>query len=158
MSRFEKIPLYMQWTGDIYSKEHINIFNNRFSQLVFKAVIDSPWVPGVERFLRFNMFNQIFILVSATPQHELEKILRELNLTGCFKKIYGAPTTKKIAIGNTLATFLIEPEKCLMIGDMNLDYIAAKFNRVPFLLRRHGFNSNSFTRYTGPSVRDFLTL
>ena len=69
------------------------------------------------------------MLVSATPQNELEYILRALNLA-----------------------------ECLMIGDAIADLKASSSNQVPFLLRRHKSNAQIFNSYLGPSVKDFVKL
>jgi phosphoglycolate phosphatase-like HAD superfamily hydrolase len=158
MSRFDKIPMYMQWAGEKLLPSNIQVFQDQFSQLVFQAVIDSPWVPGAEDFLKANLLQQIFVLVSATPQNELEEILKVLDLTNCFNAIYGAPNNKTKAIGDSLAAFSLDPKECLMIGDSEIDHDAAMFNQVPFLLRSHDNNSKLFTSYTGPSLKNFVRL
>ena len=158
MSRFEKIPMYLQWAGEKESVTQVNEYCLRFSQLVTKAVIDAPWVPGVEVYLRTNHFSQKFILVSATPYEELIAILDALDLKKCFCDIFGAPVSKRKAISMTLATYSIDPNDCLMIGDAREDYNAAQVNNVPFLLRRHASNAKLFVEYSGNSVNDFTEL
>ena len=79
MSRFDKFPLYLKWAGQEPSDENVAEFCERFGQLVLQGVINSPWVKGVEYYLRTNTYNQLFIVVSATPQEELEYILKELD-------------------------------------------------------------------------------
>lgn len=158
MSRFDKVPLYLQWAGEEPGLPRVSEFCDQFSQLVLQGVIDAPWVPGVERYLRTNPHQQTFVLVSATPQVELEQILHALDLTRCFADIFGAPTRKKDAICMALAARGFDSHDCLMIGDARADLEAAEANQVPFLLRRHETNANVFVDYTGPSVKDFTTL
>lgn len=158
MSRFDKVPLYLQWAGEEPGLPRVSEFCDQFSQLVLQGVIDAPWVPGVEIYLRTNPHQQTFALVSATPQDELEQILHALDLTRCFADIFGAPTRKKDAICMALAARGLDPCDCLMIGDARADLEAAEANQVPFLLRRHKTNANVFVDYTGPSVKDFTTL
>lgn len=155
MSRFEKLPLYLQWAGSESSPSAVAEYCDRFGQLVLQGVIDAPWVPGVEVFLRGNPYRQTFIVVSATPQDELTHILQSLNLTKCFAEIFGAPTRKKDAIHLMLATRALATRDCLMIGDASADLDAAQANEVPFLLRRHDTNTDLFASYTGPSIKDF---
>jgi hypothetical protein len=102
MSRFEKFPIYLQWAGLEPNQSTVSEYCEQFSQRVMKGVIDAPWVPGVERYLRNNSNQQTFLLVSATPQDELEHILRDLDLSTCFAEVYGAPIRKQDAIGKTL--------------------------------------------------------
>lgn len=158
MSRFDKLPIYLRWAGKEPCASSVKGFCEQFSQLVLQGVIDAPWVPGAEAFLRSNPHGQTFILVSATPLAELEQILSALALTGCFAAVFGAPTHKKDAIRAFLADCVSDREDCLMIGDAQADFEAAEANRVPFLLRRHETNVNVFSGYTGPFFEDFTAL
>jgi phosphoglycolate phosphatase-like HAD superfamily hydrolase len=155
MSRFDKMPLYLQWAGEEADQSQVDEYCDRFARLVFQGVVDAPWVPGVESYLRANPRQQSFALISATPQEELEKILNALNLATCFVGVFGAPTEKKCAIAEILAVCGLNPNDCIMVGDALADSEAARVNQVPFLLRRHETNSKVFASYTGPSVKDF---
>ncbi len=158
MSRFEKIPLYLQWAGLETSAANIDRFCARFAQMVLPAVLAAPWVPGAEFILRGNPYCQTFIAVSATPQGQLEEILGMLDLTSCFSKVYGAPTRKGDALHTVLIDRDFQPSECLMIGDALEDLRAAEANKVPFLLRRHVSNTEIFSAYAGPSIEDFTGL
>lgn len=157
MSRFDKLPLYLRWAGEESSQSRVSECCDRLGRLVLQGVIDAPWVPGVEAYLRSNPHRQNFVLVSATPQDELEQIIHALQLTGCFIRIFGAPTRKQDAIRTTLTECGLDASTCLMIGDARADLEAAQANQVPFLLRRHNTNSGVFANYTGFSVNDFTT-
>ena len=156
MSRFDKLPIYLKWAGVEPSETLVNEYCEKFSKCVLQGVIDSPWVAGIENYLRNNSQKQIFVLVSATPQDELEYILKTLDLIECFSRIYGAPVSKKDAIFKTIQDFNLKPSSCLMIGDALADLKAAAANQVPFLLRRHESNAEIFSSYFGPSVGDFV--
>jgi len=158
VSRFDKLPLYLEWSGVEPNPYIITEYCEKFSKIVIQAVIDSPWVIGVEDYLRSYFTLQNFVLVSATPQDELEYILRALNLKNCFSKIYGAPIPKHDAIRKTLLLYGIDKSDCLMIGDALSDLYAASINQIPFLLRRHDNNSNLFFNYTGNFIKDFSAL
>jgi len=158
MSRFEKIPLYLGWAGVAAMPDVVTEYCQRFANLVRQAVMDAPWVPGVEKFLRTNPYGQEFILVTATPQDEIEEILATLNLRACFTAVYGAPKSKRDAIRETMASRQVAPQNCLVIGDAKADWDAAQSNQVPFLLRRHDANGQVFKHYTGNSVEDFTCL
>lgn len=158
MSRFDKLPLYLRWSGTEPKESLVKEFCDRFGQLALQGVVDSPWVPGVEDYLRNNPHQQTFVLVSATPQDELEQVLLALDLKGCFSDVIGAPTSKKEAIRMILVSRGANPQDCIMIGDALADLEAAEANRVPFLLRRHKTNSTVFAKYTGFSVKDFVEL
>jgi phosphoglycolate phosphatase-like HAD superfamily hydrolase len=158
MSRFDKLPLYLQWAGRGANPSRVSEFGNQFGELVLQGVIEAPWVPGVESYLRSNTHQQTFALISATPQDELEQILYALDLKGCFAAVFGAPNRKKDAIRTTLAARGLAPNDCLMIGDARADLEAAEANQVPFMLRWHETNLNVFADYTGPSFKDFTAL
>lgn len=156
MSRFDKIPLYGQWAGKNICSQFVEEYSKRFSKLVFQGVLNSPWVPGVDDYLRNNKYGQTFILVSATPQKELELILNALNLRHCFQYVYGTPVSKQDAISKSMSRLSISSDDCIMIGDALVDLEAANANNIQFLLRQHTSNTKVFHDYAGPSIRDFL--
>jgi phosphoglycolate phosphatase-like HAD superfamily hydrolase len=155
MSRFDKLPLYLRWTDQEEKTEKIEEYSNRFSQLVFDGVINSDWVPGSEAYLRLNSFNQRFVLVSATPQKELELILERLDLRECFSNVFGAPESKKDAIAFILESTDYKVQESLMIGDALADMEAAEDNEITFLLRLHEDNKSLFSSYIGNTLKDF---
>ena len=55
VSRFKKIPLYLDWAGESVNPFKVREFCDRFSKLVQQAVIDSPWVPGVKEYLNLTI-------------------------------------------------------------------------------------------------------
>lgn len=155
MSRFDKLPLYLRWAGVDPTEDRVREYCEQFGQLALQGVIDAPWVPGAEEYLRTNPHHQIFVIVSATPQEELEQILRALDLRTCFVAVFGASTSKKDAISSTLQSYNISPQHCLMIGDARADWDAAQANHVAFLLRRHATNGRVFEHDACDSVEDF---
>jgi phosphoglycolate phosphatase-like HAD superfamily hydrolase len=140
MSRYEKIPLYLKWAGLEQNDTEIQNCCDKFSSFVKDKVIASAWVPGVEKFLKKNKEKYIFVLVSATPQSELEDICNLLKLTEVFCKIYGAPNNKTEAIRTSMIYYKIPSSACLMIGDAQADIDAAKDNNIDFIFRRHQEN------------------
>ena len=158
MSRFEKMPIYLGWAGEEPSVKRQKELCDQFAELVITGVIDAPWVSGVETILRKNPHRQLFFLVSATPQDELETILLSLDLGSCFAEVFGSPISKKSAIQKVLEVHNLRADECLMIGDALADHEAADANQVPFFLRRHETNYAVFATYVGPSFKDFNTL
>lgn len=158
MSRFDKLPLYLKWVGEEPAKDKIEEYCNRFSRLVLDGVISSQWVAGVENYLRSNCTRQRFVLVSATPQDEIELILQKLGLEQCFTNVFGSPTRKKDAINKILKSSRIAAHDSLMIGDAHTDLDAAQANNVPFLLRLHDNNDAIFSDYKNATIRDFAKL
>jgi phosphoglycolate phosphatase-like HAD superfamily hydrolase len=155
MSRFEKIPLYLGWAGRAASPEDMQRHCELFAAAVRQAVIDSPWVPGAREYLEANHRRQRFILLTATPQVEIEDILEALGITHCFREVHGAPTRKADAIASVLARWRCPRDGALVIGDSQSDHEAAVAAGVDFLLRHTALNRALQLAYMGPQCRDF---
>jgi len=140
VSRYEKLPIYLEWLGQHPSQVLIDEYAERFSVLVKQKVIESDWVLGVLDYLERYSRNKTFFLVTATPQTEIEEILIALKIQHYFCRIIGAPIKKEESIRMLLTKYLIEPNQAVMIGDSNSDYDAASANHVPFVLRRTYLN------------------
>ena len=151
ISRYEKIPLYLGWAGEKATIDRVQAFCERFSDLVLQAVIESPWVPGVCEYLQANHTSQSFVLMTATPQEEIEKILHALKITHYFCEIHGAPTAKTAVVSDVLERFHYLPEQALVVGDSETDLSAAEENNVVFLLRCTPYNQGLQKRFHGSS-------
>jgi phosphoglycolate phosphatase-like HAD superfamily hydrolase len=156
VSRHEKIPLYLTWVGLPCDQYHVDQFCSRFSDAVLDAVVDSPWVPGVQEYLLDHCELQYFVLVTATPQQEIESILNNLGIAHCFRQVHGAPADKKDAIAAVLRAQRIDVADVLMIGDSETDRSAADANQIPFLLRRTRINRSLQSSYSGPQFEDLI--
>lgn len=156
MSRFDKIPLYLKWAGLEQNDVEVQNYCDKFSRIVKDKVIASAWVPGVEEFLQTNKENHIFVLVSATPQSELEDICNSLKLTGVFCKIYGAPNNKTEAIRASMLDYKYPPSACLMIGDAEADIEAAQNNGINFIFRKHQYNTSLPIKSNIQTIDNFL--
>jgi phosphoglycolate phosphatase-like HAD superfamily hydrolase len=155
-SRFEKIPLYLSWVGAPTTDEVVDAYCQRFSNMVFHAVIDSDWVPGAHEYLVKHYKAQYFVLISATPQHEMEEILRALGIFDCFAECYGAPTSKARAIRTVLSRLSCSTADAVCLGDAETDFVAAQENNVNFLLRATSHNQALQRAHNGVVFTDFL--
>jgi phosphoglycolate phosphatase-like HAD superfamily hydrolase len=153
ISRFEKIPLYLNWAGQGSNSVRVQEYCERFSKLVFQAVIDSPWVPGVQEYLKINKSRQCFVLITGTPQEEIEQILKALKLASFFREVHGAPKKKAVVIKDILKRFQYLPDQALVVGDSGTDLQAAQENKVSFLLRKTSFNLDLQKQFRGPSFK-----
>ena len=143
VSRFEKIPFYFkEYVGKSLTDNEAKSYYDKFSSLVLELVINSSWVPGVNTYLKAKYKKQHFILVTGTPEDEINIILKRLFLGVYFKKVFGAPMSKIEAVRISLDKFDIRPDKTVFIGDSSSDMEAAQVNNVPFLLRRTTKNKN----------------
>jgi len=156
MSRFEKIPIYLEWSGQVPLQHLIDEYAAKFSLLVRKKVIASEWIDGVFGYLENNYNRQHFFLITATPQKEIEDIILSLNIKHFFKEVIGAPTKKNDAINILLKEYSIVPESSLMVGDSSSDYYAAKKNGVPFVLKRSNLNKALQRQLDCMMIYDFL--
>lgn len=158
MSRFEKLPIYLNFANVTPTREKIDLLCKKFSDLVLDGVVNSPWIPGVESFIRSNPNQQIFIVISATPTEELLQIVERLDLNSNFESIFGAPTSKAAAINSSLARLSVSAKDAVMIGDASADLDAAKLNKVPFILRKHSSNSKLAESFSGIIINDLAGL
>ena len=158
MSRYDKIPLYLKWAGLEQNDADVQNFCGKFSSIVKDKVIASAWVPGVEEFLQNNKENYIFVLVSATPQSELEDICKSLKLTGVFCKIYGAPASKSKSIKISMLHYEVDESSCIMIGDAQADIDAAQDNNIDFIFRRHQENLQLNIDHNIQTIENFNEL
>ena len=158
ISRFEKIPIYMEWAGIPANQEEASRYCDKFSELVFEAVIASPWIPGVVTYLSENSNNQDFFLVTATPQDEIMKIIKALDIGKYFKGIAGAPVKKADAIRNFLSSMVAKPFDCCMIGDSIQDFQAAEQNEIDFIYRTERQNSKINLKMQSNMLADFQNV
>lgn len=142
MSRYEKIPIYLKWAGKENTESEIENYAKKFSLLVKERVISSNWVDGVESFIKSKTNSQLFFILTATPQDEIEEILDKIKIRHLFDEVIGSPMKKIDAIKIILSSYYIAPSNSVMIGDSKVDFDAALYNSVPFVLRRTSINKN----------------
>ena len=158
MSRYQKIPLYLSYAGEEPTDDRVRELCAQFSERVCRQTIEAPWVPGAEQWIRQNPRQQVFVLVSATPDDELRTIVEALQLTSAFRQVYGTATSKRDAVHDALARCQIARQHSVMIGDAVADWDAARSAGVPFVLRRHSTNAAPFDGYDGPWLEDLSPL
>jgi phosphoglycolate phosphatase-like HAD superfamily hydrolase len=158
MSRFKKFPIYLQYARKKVTDSRVNELCEMFGKLVFKNVVDCPWVDGAKDYLLQNRYEQDFYLVSATPTDELKSILVDLGIIKCFLAVYGAPAKKTDTIKMILKKNAILPFNSVMIGDAKADMDAAFLNDVPFILRKHSSNQSLVDDFSGHIINDITEL
>ena len=155
LSRHEKLPIYLKWLGRD-SQENIENYIKKFEALVVEKVVNSKWVPGSKEYIIENHSNQTFYILTGTPQYEIKKILERLDFIDKFKDYFGSPNNKIQVINKLLKDKNIDPRDCIMIGDAQIDFEAAKRNNIDFLLRTHNENADIFIDYKGMKIKDFI--
>lgn len=156
MSRLDKLPIYLRWSGQNSSKQLIEQYSDQFSLLVKERVVHSDWVDGVLDYLLSNHHRQRFFLVTATPQKEIEEILKQLKIIDYFEQIVGSPISKSQALQKLLKQHVIDPKQAVMIGDSIHDYEAATDSKTNFILRKTNLNKKLQVQLNCPMIGDFL--
>lgn len=154
ISRFVKIPLYMEWSGIEINETTKAKYFDLFEKIVVQKVIDSDFIPGVEEILKKKRIKDIYIILTGTPQREIEDILKTIGYDSYFDKVYGAPIEKASAISQSLLEYKISPHDTILIGDSETDYQASQSSGVNFILVSSG--SSAFTKnFTGKRIYNF---
>ena len=156
MSRYDKLPIYLNLAAEKNSTYSISKYEKQFSKLVMNRVINSPWVEGVLEYIKTNYKAQKFFLITATPQKEIEEILKKLEISKYFKKVIAAPTNKKDAIKIILSNENINLDDSIMIGDSCSDYEAAKENNVFFVFRKTDLNKKLQKKLKCQMIENFI--
>ncbi len=142
ISRFEKFKHIYK---DILNRQLTEIdFKHlcvKFSKLVKDAVIEAPYVDGAMVFLNKYHNKYKCFIASATPQDEIESILKERKMTRFFAAVYGAPNQKKDIVKIIIDVLKLTPGEVVYIGDALSDYEAAKENGTIFIARVTGSDS-----------------
>jgi phosphoglycolate phosphatase-like HAD superfamily hydrolase len=158
--RFEKFKYITEHIlKEKYTEDVERNLSRRFSELVFKQIVECPYVSGAEDFLNYFWGKIPLYLASASPAEELERILKARNLEKYFKKIYAIPWMKKDVIKDILNNENIPPEEAVFIGDAFEDYQAAQSTNVFFIGRdsNKSFYSAEIPVYNGLfDIKTFL--
>ena len=155
-SRFEKIPLYLSWVYEKVDEDLVARYCDEFASLVVDAVIESEWVPGAREYLQKNCGQQRFVMITATPQGEIEVILKALGIDLFFERVYGAPMAKSKAIKLVMDEGFCSANECLVVGDSGSDLEAARVSGLDFLLRQTPSNKKLQVNHAGLICKDFL--
>ena len=92
----------------------------------------SKWVLGAKKFIKLNQ-NKKIILITATPNKEIIKILKKLKIYDYFYKIYGSPIIKSEIVKNFLNFYNSSQKNYIYIGNSLSDYYAAKVNKIFYI-------------------------
>lgn len=158
MSRFDKIPLYMEWSGLTPDEDTLAMYLAKFASLVEHAVVNSPWVPGIERVIESKSLAQVWALITATPEDEIERILTQLGIRWQFDYVHGAPLAKTVAVEQVIADSAVSPSNAIFFGDSHSDFSAAQSSGIEFCLRRTEFNRNHYEKFQGFKIEDFCNV
>ena len=159
MSRFEKIRLYHKsyLNKAITNKENEELAN-QFSVLVVEKVIDSPYVPGVFKYIqkcyeKYNLF-----ISTGTPTNEMNQILNGRRIAQYFAEVCGSPEKKDEHITKIMSKYNYHADDLIFYGDAKTDINAAKKLNIPFILIKNSFNKNLANTFQGKMINNFMEL
>lgn len=139
VSRYIKFEyIYTRILGESYDEDKAKEAGGKFSALVRQKIIECPAVPGAYEFLEyFSTFFPLYI-TSATPQKELENIIKTRGLLKYFKKVYGTPPWEKYdAMQDIMLQEKVTPQEIIYIGDSIEDFWVAQKAGVLFVGRKN---------------------
>ena len=140
ISRYNKLRLWLSWLELSVTDEMVELYAERFSNLVVDKVVNSCYVPGVMEILRSDKVSKY--LVTGTPTMEMERILRRLNLKDVFKVVRGSEWSKVSSVEYILKEYNLQKENCIFIGDALTDLNAARSQKIRFYLRKTYYNQD----------------
>ena len=114
----------------------IEKLTTRFGQLTMTAIVECPFVSGAEEFLEYIQNRFAVYLVSATPQLDLDQIIKARGLGGYFKDVYGAPISKIETLKQIMLSENVSVNEILFVGDSAEDQQAAKLLGIRFFGRQ----------------------
>jgi phosphoglycolate phosphatase len=106
---------------------------NQFEELTREAVIACPFVNGAELFLSRASQTLPLVLVSATPQTDLDLIVDRRRLRAYFTEVHGAGKSKSQIMSKVLDGRGFTADRALFLGDSPEDLTAAREAGVAFL-------------------------
>ncbi|MDD5423154.1 MAG: HAD hydrolase-like protein [Candidatus Omnitrophica bacterium] len=158
VSRYDKFKyIYKEILSRPLTDAKFGELCDNFAAIVLDEVIKAPYVKGALEFLKDSVKQYKYFIVSATPQDEIEGIVRARGISGFFEKAYGAPTKKADAVREALDSYKIKPREAAYIGDAMSDYAAAKENSVNFIARLSG-GENVFEGISCIKIKDLSVL
>lgn len=136
VSRFEKFKYFYKviLKRDLTDKGFKELCD-RFSKLVMEEVVSAPYVRGAREFL--DAYHKMYtcFVASATPQVEIEEIVRRRGMGRYFDSVYGAPTKKTDVVKEVIRKNRLSSDEVVFIGDAMSDYEAAVSNKSHFIAR-----------------------
>ncbi len=159
MSRYEKFKLYHKtYLNEDLNEEGIEIWAQKFSELVVQGVIDSTAVPGAHDFLEDMKNRTRSWIITGTPTEEMKKIAKHRGVIDYFEEICGSPKKKFYWTEYLIEKNNLDRSEILFLGDANSDYNAATKSNLNFALREHKDNLELFKDYDGVRFKDFNEL
>ena len=88
MSRYDKLPIYLNLAGEKYSKDLIIKYEKQFSKLVMNRVINSPWVEGALDYIKTNYKAQKILFDNSYSSKRNRRDIKKVGNIKIFQKSY----------------------------------------------------------------------
>ena len=159
ISRYEKIKYWHKTHLNIdISEEELQVWAQKFSDLVLKKVVESPYVLGALNTIQVLNKHYEQYVVTGTPQNEIEKICKDLQITNLFKQLCGSPKNKIKWCKELIPQTGLKNTEIVFIGDATTDYEAAQHHQFHFILRVHEENETLFANKDVIKIKDLVDL
>lgn len=136
MSRYEKFAwMYRELLRRPLPPGEMAALDRRFRAAIAGEMRSCAFVPGALDFLRSHAQSRPLYVASGTPDGELRSIVSDRGLAPLFRRVYGAPTTKRDALTTISREVGGDAADVLFIGDSRLDAEAAREAGVTFVAR-----------------------
>lgn len=129
----------------------------RFAAIVAAAIDACPFTPGAQAALSRLASRFPLLIVSGTPEEELQEIVRRREIGGFFREVHGSPREKPDILRDALARAGWTAADCLFVGDAMTDCDAAAAVGMPFVGRVGQNADNPFPPQT-PIIADLAAL
>ncbi|MCZ4282332.1 HAD hydrolase-like protein [Kiloniella laminariae] len=137
--RFDKFKyIYKNILKTNLSPEAEENLATRFSKIVVNKILATENTPGADAFLNYFVDRVQLVLISVTPDQELEKIVQGRGLSNYFHTVYGASWKKDDAMRHFMELNNVKSESCAFVGDTAEDYSYAQKVSIQFVGRDSG--------------------
>jgi HAD superfamily hydrolase (TIGR01549 family) len=135
VSRFDKFRYYYDsLLFQPIDDELLAKLSAEFSAIAFAEVVAAQFMPGaLEALEQLKKASVPMYIVSATPETEMQTIVKERGLEKYFDEVHGSPRKKYEIVREIVSRKKLDAQKCLFIGDAISDYKAAQETGVSFL-------------------------
>ena len=127
-----------------YSESLEKELADKFSDIVFRRVMECEFVPGAYEFLERNYLKYDMYIASGTPVEELNQIIEGRKLTKYFKEAFGTPMKKEEIVGIICDKYGHNRKEMCFVGDASTDKIAAANTGLMFIGRNTEDNVEVF--------------
>lgn len=134
ITRYEKICYYYsEFLNKELTDDELNKIADSFSSIVLEKIIALPFVDGVIEFLEKNHKDIALYIISATPQFELDIIVKKKGISKYFKGIYGTTGSKIDIFNKIIRENRYDKKNVIYVGDCLSDYDIAKETGITFI-------------------------